>query len=118
MQYSPNVLSFTVGVGCTSCSTAVGAASGLLGYSVPAVVLRRRVCFLLALLWTFAIFFLELLDLLNFGLTIMCHDKTRIQIPGSESLNSGEVVNWQKPKLIIGKSQVQQACISCFVLVF
>lgn len=80
---------------------------------------RRRVSFLLAVLWTFALFFLELLDLQNVGLAIMCHnDKTRIQILGSKSLSSGEVVNWQKTKLITGKRQVHQACILCVLFWF
>lgn len=74
---------------------------------------RRRVSFLLAVLWAFAMFFLELLDFQNVVLTIMCHDKTRIQILGSKSPGSGEVVNWQKRKQIIVKSQVHQACILC-----
>lgn len=63
---------------------------------------------MLAVLWTSAMFFLELLDLQNVGLTIMCHDKTRQQI-----IELWGSVNWQKPKLIIGKSQVHQACILC-----
>lgn len=48
---------------------------------------------MLAILWTFTMFFLELLDFQNVVLSTMCHDKTRIQILGSKSPSSGEVVN-------------------------
>lgn len=51
---------------------------------------------MLAVLQTSAMFFLELLDLQNVGLNIMCHNKTRIQILGNKPLSFGEVVKWQK----------------------
>lgn len=73
---------------------------------------------MLDILWTFAMFFLELLDFQNVVLTTVCHDKSRIQILGSKSPNSGEVVNLQKRKLIIGKSEVHQACILCLLVWF
>lgn len=38
-------------------------------------------------------FFLELLDFWNVVLTTVCHDKTRIQVLGSKSPSSREVVN-------------------------
>lgn len=43
----------------------------------------------------------------------MCHDKTSIQILGSKLLSSGEVVNWQKTKLVAGSGQVHQASTLC-----
>lgn len=80
---------------------------------------RRRVSSLLAILWTFAMFFLELLDLQNVGLTIMCHDKTSIQILGSKSLSSGEAINWQKTKTSHWEeSSSSSLYFMCFVLVF
>lgn len=48
---------------------------------------------MLDILWTFAMFFLELLDFQNVVLTTVCYDKSRIQILGSKSPSSGEVVN-------------------------
>lgn len=57
-------------------------------------------------------FFLELLDQLKCCVW-MCHDKTSIQILGSKSLSSGQAVNWQKTKLVVGSSQVHQASTSC-----
>lgn len=80
---------------------------------------RRTVSFLLAVFWTFAMFFLELLDFQNVVLTIMCHDKTRIQILGSKSPSSGEVVNWQKKKTNhCEESSGSSLYFMCFVLVF
>lgn len=73
---------------------------------------------MLGILWTFAMFFLELLDFQNVVLTTVCHDKSKIQILGSKSPSSGELVNLQKRKLIIGKSEVHQACILSFGLFF